>query len=305
MPVPRRLSILAAVVGVLVAACAGSPDGSTELTSSEVSTAPAGTARGTGTASSGSIPLAAPTPETDADADADGVTTSDSGTTSTTAGTSSTVASSTETASPSTETTSPTTGSTAIGTGSVPDPVQIRLRLDRRVADEATAGFAELVRSVLTDQRGWSQAGYVFSFDDADADYTVVLAEGDEVDQLCLPYDTFGRFSCQIGPVVALNADRWRGAVDSWPTSLDEYRTMLVNHEVGHLIGQHHPADRCPGAGQPAPVMAQQSSGVDPCTANPWPLPWEIACANLRLEPLAPPYERNISLTCGPDGPVG
>ena len=58
-----------------------------------------------------------------------------------------------------------------------------------------------------------------------------------EVDALCLPYDTYGRFSCQNGPIVALNADRWRTAVDSWPATLDEYRAMLVNHEVGHLLG--------------------------------------------------------------------
>ncbi|MEM9132685.1 MAG: DUF3152 domain-containing protein [Actinomycetota bacterium] len=186
-----------------------------------------------------------------------------------------------------------------------PEPVVLRLRLDRRVSDAATEGFAPFVEAVLTDERGWQRAGFRFEFSDTAYDYTVVLAEGSEVDELCLPYDTFGRFSCQIGPVVALNADRWRTAVDSWPASLDDYRTMLVNHEVGHLTGQHHPAVRCPGDGQPAPVMAQQSSGVDPCTANPWPLPWEIDCAARRLEPIAPPYERDIQLTCGPDGPVG
>ncbi len=204
----------------------------------------------------------------------------------------------------------PTSTSTPVGDeGPGPTPVSepgpIRLRLDRRVGDAATEGFAPFVESVLTDARGWERAGFAFTFSDTDFDYSVVLAEGPEVDALCLPYDTFGRFSCQIGPVVALNADRWRTAVESWPGSLDEYRTMLVNHEVGHLLGQHHPADRCPGTGQPAPVMAQQSSGVAPCTANPWPLPWEITCAGLGLEPLAPPFERGIVLTCGPDGPLG
>ena len=50
--------------------------------------------------------------------------------------------------------------------------------------------------------------------------------------------------------------------------------------------------------------MAQQSSGVAPCTANPWPLPWEIVCAQQGVEPLAPPFERDITLTGGPDGPL-
>lgn len=182
--------------------------------------------------------------------------------------------------------------------------VPIRLRLDRRVNDAETEGFESFVETVLTDSRGWTQAGFSFTFDDDQADYTVVLAEGPEVDELCLPYKTGGRFSCQIGPVVALNADRWRIAVESWPASLADYRTMLVNHEVGHLLGQHHPETRCPDNGQPAPVMAQQSSGVAPCTTNPWPLPWEIQCARMGVEPLAPPFEQSITLTCGPEGSV-
>ena len=192
----------------------------------------------------------------------------------------------------------PTATSTTEPVGS--EPIQIRLRLDRRVDDDATADFAPITEAVLTDERGWSRAGFEFTFSETDYDYTVILAEGSEVDLLCLPYDTGGRFSCQIGPIVALNAGRWRTAVESWPGSLDEYRTMLVNHEVGHLIGQHHPASRCPAEGQPAPVMSQQSSGVAPCTANPWPLDWEIECASQGIEPLAPPYETNIQLTCGP-----
>jgi hypothetical protein len=206
----------------------------------------------------------------------------------------------------STTTTESTPDSTpSEATEASPAPVLIRLRIDRRVDDAATEGFASSVRAVLTDERGWTRAGFEFTFSEARFDYSVVLAEGPEVDALCLPYDTFGRFSCQNGPVVALNADRWRTAVDGWPASLDAYRTMLINHEVGHLLGQHHPASRCRGDGQPAPVMAQQSSGVAPCTANPWPLQWEITCARQGVEPLAPPYERDITLTCGPDGPVG
>ena len=182
------------------------------------------------------------------------------------------------------------------------ESIIIRLRPDRRVDDAATQGFAEFVRDTLTDNRGWGRAGFEFTFDDTDFDYTIVLAEGPEVDELCLPYETYGLYSCQIGPIVALNADRWRYAVEEWPASLNDYRAMLVNHEVGHLLGQHHPGSRCPREGMPAPVMAQQSSGVDPCTANPWPLAWEVTCASQDVEPLAPPYERDITLTCGPEG---
>ncbi len=196
---------------------------------------------------------------------------------------------------PSTTTIPPTSTTLAHNT------VLIRLLLDRQVDDVATASFEQIVRAALTNPSGWVQAGFAFSFDDTDFDYVVVLAEGPEVDRLCEPYRTGGRFSCQIGPVVALNADRWREAVPEWPASLLEYRLMLVNHEVGHLLGQHHPDAFCGAAGEPSAVMAQQSKGVGECLANPWPLPWEIVCASLHEEPLAPPYEASPELTCGPE----
>ena len=178
-------------------------------------------------------------------------------------------------------------------------PVRIELSLERRATDEATAGFAAMVTETMSDPRGWPAAGFTFEFRDG-APYRVVLAEGPEVDGLCRPYDVGGRFSCQNGPVVALNADRWRSASPKWTGDLETYRRMLVNHEVGHLLGQHHPARHCPQPGKPAPVMGQQSSELNGCLPNPWPLPWEITCAARHEEPLAPGYEDHPRSSCGP-----
>jgi hypothetical protein len=153
------------------------------------------------------------------------------------------------------------------------------------------ADFAEAVEQTLTDPRGWQRAGFRL-VQDRSAPYVVVLAEPAEVDRLCLPYDTGGRYSCQNGPVVALNADRWRTATPQWTGDLATYRQMLVNHEVGHLLGQHHPpAPQCPQPGRTALVMSQQSTELDGCLPNPWPLPEEVARAAEHVEPLAPPYE--------------
>ena len=162
-------------------------------------------------------------------------------------------------------------------------------RLERRVSDAATADFEATVQSVLSDARGWSRARFRLVRAD-DAPFLIVLAEGREVDELCLPYDTYGKYSCQNGPVVALNADRWRGATPKWTGDLPTYRQMLVNHEVGHLLGQHHL--RCPGEGQPAPIMAQQSTELNGCLPNPWPLSSEVDRAAKHDLPLAPPFER-------------
>lgn len=122
----------------------------------------------------------------------------------------------------------------------------------------------------------------------ADAPYRIVLAEGDEVDCLCLPYDTYGKYSCQNGPVVALNADRWRSADPKWTGDLDTYRRMVVNHEVGHLLGMRHPRPQCPRPDRPAPVMIQQSTELNGCLPNARPLDDEVAVAARHDRKLAP-----------------
>ena len=164
-------------------------------------------------------------------------------------------------------------------------------RIEVRTRDDATADFPAVVESTLEDGRGWQRARFDLQRREG-AEYLVVIAEGDEVDRLCLPYDTYGKYSCQNGPVVAINADRWRSATPQWTGDLPTYKQMLVNHEVGHLLGQHHPKVQCPARGRPAPIMAQQSTELNGCLPNPWPLPHEIEYAARHEEPLAPPYER-------------
>jgi hypothetical protein len=166
-----------------------------------------------------------------------------------------------------------------------PSPRTVTVRY--RVEVQATGGedFARLLAQTMTDANGWVRAGFDVR-EDPRAHYRVVLAEGPEVDKLCRPYDTGGEFSCQNGPVVAINAERWRDGVPHWTGDLASYRRMLLNHEMGHRLGQHHRP--CPGPGQIAPVMQQQSGSLDGCVPNAWPLASEIARAarhDLKLAP--------------------
>ncbi|MDP1793421.1 MAG: DUF3152 domain-containing protein [Acidimicrobiales bacterium] len=184
-----------------------------------------------------------------------------------------------------------TTVPVATTSATPPEVVTVAYRIERRTTDNATATFADIVETTLSNPRGWTRADFRLQRDES-APYLIVLAEGDEVDALCLPYDTYGQYSCQNGPVVALNADRWRTATPKWTGDLATYRQMLVNHEVGHLLGQKHPRPQCPRRGQPAPIMSQQSTELDGCLPNPWPLPWEVALAARHDRPLAPPPDR-------------
>jgi hypothetical protein len=167
----------------------------------------------------------------------------------------------------------------------------VRYRVERHTSDAATRTFADVVVATLSDPRGWTRAGFRLVNDDR-ATYRVVIAEAAEVDRLCRPYDVYLKYSCQNGPVVAIHADRWRTATPKWTGDLAMYRQMLINHEFGHLLGQHHPdAPQCPAPGRLARIMSQQSTELNGCRPNAWPLPGEIARAARHDEPLAPPYD--------------
>jgi hypothetical protein len=131
--------------------------------------------------------------------------------------------------------------------------------------------FAAAVMATLNDPRGWGAGGAMtFARTDGPADLRVVLASPATVDAMCAPLPTAGEVSCGTNGHAALNFRRWVEATGEF-ADRHLYRQYLVNHEVGHLLGHSH--ERCPGAGQPAPIMQQQSYLVAPCTPNGWPSP--------------------------------
>lgn len=132
--------------------------------------------------------------------------------------------------------------------------------------------FAATVMATLNDPRGWGADGSLsFARTDGDAEMRVILASPATVDDLCAPLDTGGEVSCGTNGRAVLNLRRWVLATAEYAADKAAYRQYLVNHEVGHLLGHRH--ERCPGAGQRAPLMQQQSYKAAPCTPNPWPFP--------------------------------
>jgi hypothetical protein len=134
---------------------------------------------------------------------------------------------------------------------------------------EAAARIAE----ILGDERGWTRDGRVSFRRVADDSATLVIriATPDTTDRLCAAYgmDTGGEVNCRAGRTVAVNLRRWQLGSPQFAGSADEYRALVVNHEVGHWLGHGHQG--CPGPGRPAPVMMQQIKGLDGCASNAWP----------------------------------
>jgi hypothetical protein len=135
------------------------------------------------------------------------------------------------------------------------------------------AAVAAAVETALHDDRSWARSRTLVRVDDPSlARLRVVVASPATVDALCARagLDTAGIYSCWNGTVAALNAWRWDTGTRGF-ASLADYRTYLVNHEVGHGLGYGHVG--CPSPGALAPVMMQQTKGLGGCEANGWPYP--------------------------------
>ncbi|MGW2478103.1 DUF3152 domain-containing protein [Streptomyces sp. NPDC001665] len=132
---------------------------------------------------------------------------------------------------------------------------------------------AEQIAAILDDDRGWAHgAGLAFrQVADDSATLVIRIAAPDTADALCATggLDTEGELNCRVGRTVAVNLKRWQLGSPEFAGPPEEYRALIINHEVGHWLGYDHRA--CPGPGRPAPVMMQQIKGLHGCISNAWP----------------------------------
>ncbi len=143
--------------------------------------------------------------------------------------------------------------------------------------------FAAQAAETYADPRSWSLGGSVaFVRVPSGGNFTLWLAAPGRVPGFGSPCSSL--YSCRQGRNVVINEARWLGASPSWNAagaSLRNYRHMVINHETGHWIGFGH--QLCGGAGQPAPVMQQQSISLQGCAPNSWPLDSERHAAAAKL----------------------
>ena len=136
--------------------------------------------------------------------------------------------------------------------------------------------FARVVELTLGDPRSWIAGGElaVQRVDGGSPDVRVTLASPTTVDSECLPLNTAGIYSCWTGARAMINLTRWTDGASDFGDDMTTYRIYVINHEVGHGLDRGHIG--CARAGEPAPVMMQQTKSTGSCLPNGWPTPAEL-----------------------------
>jgi Protein of unknown function (DUF3152) len=150
-----------------------------------------------------------------------------------------------------------------------------RLALESNIDVVPMTDFAAKVDETLGDPRSWIAGGkYRLQQvpQSSSYEFTIYLVTSNTTRHMCAPLPTNGFTSCRQGSHVVLNLDRYMTSVAGYRSAkvpLDIYRTYMINHEVGHVLGRDH--ELCPAKGDLAPVMQQQTLGLHGCVANAWP----------------------------------
>lgn len=138
--------------------------------------------------------------------------------------------------------------------------------------------FSNAVFRILNSEHGWARAGAIFEpSTDGNCDFDIVLAQASTLPTFSSVCSE--QYSCRVGNNVIINDDRWNSGTDVWMSGggdLARYRTMVINHEVGHRLGHIDNEMTCAGAGQAAPLMQEQPIFLDGCAINEYPLDSEL-----------------------------
>jgi hypothetical protein len=140
----------------------------------------------------------------------------------------------------------------------------------------SVARFAAWAAATYADPRGWMRAHHRFRRVSSGGNFTLVLAQARYLPTYSSVCSTL--YSCRVGRYVIINQTRWRLSSPHFTGDKAMYRTMVINHETGHWLGRPHAY--CSGPGRLAPVMQQQSKGMQGCRPNAWPLAREISAVS-------------------------
>jgi hypothetical protein len=147
--------------------------------------------------------------------------------------------------------------------------------------------FKKLAVPCIMHRDGWQKFGYRFMIihDDHDTPQThtpashhtglkritITLTPRIEINRLFPSFSQQQLSVCVIqSREIFIHEDRWmRNYPDLSEMSLPQYRSYVLNHELGHALGFDH--EPCSGRGNFAPIMLQQTLGQHGCKPSPFP----------------------------------
>lgn len=136
----------------------------------------------------------------------------------------------------------------------------------------------EKIESVLDDSHGWKKLGYKFHRSTTNLDFVITIVPNKIVKKVC----NFDGLSCATmfrnknkTDIIFLNLKKWQKGSAKSKQNVDLYRTYMINHEVGHILGRGHIKHEDCKPGTKCPIMVQQTLGIGKCKPNVFPLSWE------------------------------
>lgn len=148
------------------------------------------------------------------------------------------------------------------GADNVPAPVRYaspRVEVAADVAYVDQAEVAAYVDQVVNDPRGWRTDMSAFTLRVVKPGFRGVNG----INQLV-------GYAYRDEKLVVVTADAWVRVGPRFVAvggTLDEQRTFIILHELGHLLGHEH--ENCPGSG-PAPIMRDATYNLGTCSLNEW-----------------------------------
>lgn len=150
------------------------------------------------------------------------------------------------------------------------------VQVHQRIPREEGTHFLQEVDGILQDPRGWDvqftrvPLRELLTKPKKDA-FIIRLTPSKDLYALYPDFQAQQLSVADMGErTIDINHCRWtEECPNNSQLTLPEYRRYVVLHEVGHMLGKQHP-DTLPDQ-EAAPVMMQQTLGIQHYKANPWP----------------------------------
>ena len=139
--------------------------------------------------------------------------------------------------------------------------------------------FSNAVFRILNSEHGWARRRDFRTFYGRQLRFQYRARPS--VDLADVLVGMFGAIQLPCGQQCDYQRRSLEFGTDVWMSGggdLARYRTMVINHEVGHRLGHIDNEMTCAwgGAGQAAPLMQEQSIFLDGCAINEYPLDSEL-----------------------------